>query len=105
MSCSSAPSRRSRITSSTLCRTVTWSDFMGGHRVAKPCVIESVQPGVAAEAILLKVAARAEVGRALQRVLAAVGQGEGHELAVGPRRGDALAAPDAQHRHRLGENV
>src|SRR5262249_55373478 len=90
MSARLAPSRRSSVTSSTRCRTVAWSDFMRGHHVGKPCVVETVQPGVTGQGELLLISGRSQVRAALDDVAPAVGQGQRDDLAMRPCGRDAL---------------
>src|SRR5689334_3120382 len=104
MSWNSAPSRRSCRTASTRCRTVALSDFMSGHRVVEPSVIEGVKRGVAGQGELLLVAAGPQVGAALQDVPPAVAKREGHDLAVRTGGGDTLSPLDGQQVESLGQD-
>src|SRR5262249_39204258 len=96
MSRNSPPSSRSRRTSSTLCRTVACVDFMGRHHPIEPCGIEVVDQGVLrglpAERETLRVPRGPQVGRTGKRPALAVLHVEQKQFAVGPCRGDALAA-------------
>src|SRR5687767_14226628 len=106
MSWNSAPRRRIWRTSSTRLRTAALSarsDFMPGHHVGQPRVIEAVRSGVVGEGDLLLVAAGPQAGAALQHVTPPVPQGQRYDLAVGPRGGHPLAPPGGQLGQRLGQ--
>src|SRR5262245_38596544 len=78
---------RHSLTASTRKRSVVLSDLMAGNRLRKPCVVELVQALVPRHRYLFLISARSQVRGTLQRVPAAVFQGEGDHLAMGPGGG------------------